>query len=54
LRLPGTSWAIGLSGALTVALRSAMNFFLDSDFKWVLLVPAVLWLVALILYVAKR
>ena len=44
-RLKGTSWAIGLSGALTVALMSATNFALSSDFKWLLVVPALIWLV---------
>ena len=53
-RLPGTSWAIGLGGALTVALMSATNFSLNSDFRWVLLVPALLWLAGLVLYIARR
>ena len=39
-------WAIGLSGALTVGLMSATNFAIGSDFRWLLLVPAVLWLAA--------
>ena len=50
----GASWAIGLSGALTVGLMSATNFALHSDFKWVLLVPALVWLAALLTYIAKR
>ena len=53
-RLPGTSWALGLGGALTVALMSATNFSLNSDFRWVLLVPALLWLVGLVLHIARR
>lgn len=53
-RLPGTSWALGLGGAFTVALMSASNFSLNSDFRWALLVPALLWLVGLVLYVARR
>jgi hypothetical protein len=53
-RLKGTSWAIALSGALTVALMSATNFALSSDFKWLLLVPALVWLAGLILYLARR
>ena len=51
-RLKGTSWAIALSGALTVALMSATNFALYSDFKWLLLVPAFLWLAGLVFYSA--
>lgn len=54
LRLQGTSWAIAFAGALTVALMSAMNFALDSDFRWLLLAPALAWLAGLVLYVAGR
>ena len=50
----GASWAIGLSGALTVGLMSASNFALHSDFRWLLLVPALLWLAALAALVASR
>ena len=53
-QLKGTSWAIALSGVLTVALMSATNFALDSDFRWFLLVPAFAWLAGLVLYVAGR
>ena len=53
-RLKGTSWAIGLSGVLTVALMSATNFALSSDFRWLLLVPALTWLAGLVLYIAGR
>ena len=53
-RLPGTSWALGLAGALTVALMSAANFSLHSDFRWLLLVPALLWFVGLVLHIARR
>ena len=53
-RLKGTSWVITLSGALTVALMSWTNFVLDSDFKWLLLQPAVAWLLGLASYGAGR
>lgn len=53
-RLKGTSWALAISGALTVALMSATNFALQSDFRWLLLVPALVWLAGLALHVAKR
>jgi hypothetical protein len=53
-RLKGTSWAITLSDALAVALMSATNFALYSDFRWLLLVPALAWLTGLILYIAKH
>ena len=50
-RLKGTAWAIALAGALTVALMSATNFALHSDFRWLLLVPALVWLDVLVLHV---
>ncbi len=53
-RLKGTSWAIAIAGALTVALMSVTNFALDSDFKWLLLAPAAIWLVALVLHATGR
>jgi hypothetical protein len=52
--LQGASWAIALTGALTVTLMSAINFDLQSDFKWLLLVPALVWLAGLVLYIARR
>ena len=53
LRLNGTSWALALSGALTVGLMSATNFALQSDFRWLLLVPALVWLVGVAVHVAR-
>lgn len=48
LRLKGASWALGVSGALTVVLMSATNFALHSDFRWLLLLPALVWLAGLL------
>ena len=53
LGLKGTSWAIAVSGALTVGLMSATNFALHSDFRWVLLIPALVWLASFAAYVAR-
>ena len=39
-----------LAGALTVGVMSAVNFALHSDFRWLLLGPPLVWLVAVILY----
>ena len=52
-RLRGPSWAIVFPGALTVGLMSATNFALHSDFRWLLLLPALVWLAALATYVAR-
>jgi hypothetical protein len=53
-RLKGTSWAIALSGVLTVVLMSATNFALRSDFRWLLLVPALVWAAGLVLFIKGR
>jgi hypothetical protein len=54
LRLKGAPWALGISGALTVVLMSATNFALHSDFRWLLLLPALVWLAGLVVYLANR
>ena len=51
-RLTGASWTIALSGVLTVVLMSATNFALHSDFRWLLLVPAMVWLAGLVFQIA--
>jgi len=53
-RLPSASWAIALSGVLGVALMSATNFALNSNFEWLLLVPALAWLAGLAFFVRGR
>jgi hypothetical protein len=52
-RFPGSAWALGLAGLSTVVLMSAMNFVLHSDFRWVLAVPATLWIAGVAAYVAS-
>ena len=52
-RPKGTAWALAATGLLTVALMSATNFALQSEFRWLLLVPAVAWLAGLVVYVAR-
>jgi len=53
-RLNGTAWAIGLAGALSVALMSATNFAIQSDFRWLLLAPALTWFASVTLHLARR
>ncbi len=53
-RLKGTAWAIGLSGALSVVLMSTNNFVLHSDFRWLLLVPTLVWLAGFVFYIARH
>ncbi len=54
LRAKGTSWALAIAGALTVVLMSATNFALHSDFRWLLLLPALVWLAGLVVYLVDR
>jgi hypothetical protein len=51
-RVQGASWAVILSGALTVVLMSVTNFALDSDFRWLLSVPVLVWFTGVAFYVA--
>jgi len=37
-----------VAGLLSVVLMSAVNFTLGSDFRWLLVVPVILWIAALI------
>ena len=53
VRSKGTSWALAISGALTVVLMSATNFALQSDFRWLLLLPALLWFAGLAMHVVS-
>lgn len=52
-RVRGVSWAIALAGLPTAVLMSVMNFALNSDFRWALLLPAVLWAAAVIAHVRQ-
>lgn len=49
----GTLSALSLAGAAGVALMSATNFLLHSDFRWLLLLPALLWLAGLLCYLQE-
>ena len=49
----GTFTALAAAGAASVALMSATNFLLHSDFRWPLLLPALLWLVGLLCYLRE-
>lgn len=53
-RKKGELTLLALSGACTVGTMSVTNFQLDSDFKWPLLMPALLWIAGLILYQRQR
>lgn len=45
------TWIVlALGGLLTVGTMSMANFQLDSDFKWLLLIPSLLWFAGLLSY----
>lgn len=50
----GTGGVLLLTGLASVGTMSWTNFAIDSNFKWVLLVPAVLWLAGIASYVFER
>ena len=50
----GTFAALAVAGAASVGLMSAINFLLNSDFRWLLLLPALLWLLGLACYLRER
>ena len=50
----GTMLAMSVAGAAGVALMSATNFLLNSDFRWALLPPALLLLAGLFCYLRER
>ncbi len=52
-RASGTLLALAVTGASGVALMSATNFLLHSDFRWLLLVPVLLWLAGLTCYLRE-
>ena len=49
------TWIVlGLAGLFTVGTMSLTNFQLNSDFKWLLLIPALLWVIGLVFPVFIR
>ena len=53
-RRKGTGIVLLLAGLATVVTMSWTNFAIDSNFKWLLLVPAVLWSAGIAAYVYER
>jgi drug/metabolite transporter (DMT)-like permease len=51
---PGTFATLLVAGATSVTLMSATNFLLHSSFRWLLLLPALLWLAGLLCYARER
>ncbi len=53
MREPGTFATLLVAGSASVALMSATNFLLHSNFRWLLLLPALLWLAGLLCYLRE-
>ena len=49
-RLPGAFSIIALAGITSIGSMTVVNFMIGSDFKWVLLIFTLPWIIALILY----
>jgi hypothetical protein len=47
-RAKSTWIVLAFAGLLTVGTMSLTNFQLDSDFKWLLLIPSLLWVTGLV------
>ena len=49
------TWIVlALAGLFTVGTMSLTNFQLNSDFKWLLLIPSLLWITGLLFFRMKR
>ena len=46
--------ALLVAGTVSVGLMSATNFFLNSNFRWLLVLPVLLWLAGLLCYRRER
>ena len=49
-RRPGAFLVVALAGLSSIGWMTAVNFLLDSDFKWLLAVLMLPWVAALLLY----
>lgn len=49
----GTFAALVVAGAVGVALLSVTNFLLFSNFRWLLLLPALLWVAGMLCYLPE-
>jgi len=52
-RPKGAAPALLLAGLLSVGLMSAVNFALNSDFRWLLVLPPIAWAAGVFLYLRQ-
>ena len=43
-----------MTGAVSVALMSVTNFLLNSNFRWLLILPVLLWIAGLLSFWRER
>lgn len=49
-RVAGVTWIVGATGLTSIGLMVAVNFVIDSDFKWLLLMFTSPWVLSLWLF----
>lgn len=53
-RLRGAFIVVALAGITSIGSMTVVNFIIGSDFKWLLLIFTLPWVIALILYRLKK
>ena len=53
-RSKGTGVVLLLVGVASVVTMSGINFAIESNFRWLVLAPAILWFVGLASYVLEK
>ena len=53
-RESGSAGIVALTSAASIDWRSAVNFMIQSEFKWLILLLAALWPIALVFYQTER
>jgi hypothetical protein len=53
-RASGVVLVVALAGLTSIGWMAAVNFLIDSDFKWLILAVALLWPIAIALYWLKK
>lgn len=53
-RHPGVATGVLIGGSASIDWMAVVNFMIDSDFKWVLLGMALLWVCSLVLFWIER
>jgi len=53
-RASGVVLVVALAGLTSIGWMAAVNFLIDSEFKWLILAVALLWPIAIALYWLKK